>query len=174
MKKFEFQKGMIQVCYALIPCTAVSIFLFGWRSLALLAVAIIVGGGTEALFTLRAGKPVTSAVLVSSMIFALSLPPAVPLWMCAVGIAVGIGIGKMAFGGFGRNVFNPAMVGRCFLYISFPLHMTNRWAEPFRGGPAGLLAWAPAADGMTGATPLEIIRAGGESPLSGLILGSTG
>ena len=68
-KTFQIQKGMMQVCYALLPCVAASVYLFGWRSLSVLAVALSVGIAVEALFTFREGKPVTSAVFVTAMIF---------------------------------------------------------------------------------------------------------
>lgn len=173
-KKFQLQKGMLQVCYALMPCALASVYFFGLRSLAVLAVSLAVGIATEALFTFRDGKPVTSAVFVTSMIFALSLPPTVPLWACAVGIAFGVGLGKMAFGGFGKNIFNPAMAGRCFIYVSFPLAMTNSWTVPFTGGAGGFAVWAPPADAVTRATPLEAIRAGTPPAMGDLVLGTTG
>lgn len=173
-KKFQMQKGMLQVCSALVPCTLAGVYLFGLRALAILAVSLAVGILTESLFTFRSGKPVTSAVFVSSMIFALSLPPTIPLWMCALGIAVGVGLGKMAFGGFGRNVFNPAMVGRCFIYVSFPVAMTNRWAVPLADGAGGFVSWSAPVDAATGATPLAMLRAGDPLPLSDLFFGLTG
>jgi Na+-transporting NADH:ubiquinone oxidoreductase subunit B len=174
-KKIQIQKGMMQVCYALVPCVLASVWLFGLRSLAVLLVSLAVGTATEALFTFRDGRPVTSAVFVTSMIFALSLPPTVPFWVCAVGIAFGVGLGKMAFGGFGKNIFNPAMAGRCFVYVSFPLALTNSWVSPFTGGAAGgFAAWAPPADAVTGATPLEAIRAGAPPAMGDLVLGTTG
>ena len=70
-------------------------------------------------------------------IFTLSLPPETPFWMAAIGIVVGVALGKMVFGGFGQNVFNPAMVGRCFLYITFPVQLTSVWVKPFWGGWGG-------------------------------------
>jgi Na+-transporting NADH:ubiquinone oxidoreductase subunit B len=140
--KLQIQKGMMQVCYALAPCALASVYLFGWRALAILAVTLIVGIGTEALFTLREGKPVTSA--------------------------------KMAFGGFGRNIFNPAMAGRCFLYVTFPVQMTNRWAEPLAGGAAGFASWTVPPDAVTRSTPLGALRAGESLPLSDLFFGFTG
>ena len=124
---------MIQVCYALMPLVAASVYFFGWRVLALAAVVLLFGIATEALFVFRKGKPVTSAVLVTCLIFSLSLPPTLPFWMAVIGIVVAVALGKMAFGGFGMNVFNPAMVGRCFIYITFPASMTNTWALPFQG-----------------------------------------
>jgi penicillin-binding protein 1C len=173
-KKLQVQKGMVTVCYALVPCLFFSVYLFGWRSVAVVAVTLLFGVGTEALFNFRKGKPVTSAVFVTATILALSLPPTIPLWMCALGAVVGVGLGKMAFGGMGKNIFNPAMVGRCFLYVSFPLHMTNRWVEPFIGGAGGFGCWAAPLDGVTGATPLALLQGGGGIVVADLFFGFTG
>ena len=109
------QKPMLRVCYALVPLVLVSVYLFGWRALALTVVVVVFGTMTEALFAFPRKKPVTSAVFVTCLICSLSLPPTVPFWIAVVGIITGVGLGKMVFGGFGQNVFNPAMVGRCFI-----------------------------------------------------------
>ena len=170
-KWFQKQKPMLQVCYALVPLVVSSVYFFGWRALALSAIVLVFGIVTEACFTFRQGKPVTSAVLVTCLIFSLSLPPTLPFWMAVIGIIVGVALGKMAFGGFGRNVFNPAMVGRCFIYITFPTPMNNTWAEPFQGF-AGLRFWKPLPDAITGATPLVEFRQGIITPLEDLFFGN--
>jgi len=159
-KWFQMQKVMLRVCYALIPLVLVSIYLFGWRSLVLIGVVMLFGIATEAAFTLRQGKPITSAVFVTCLIFTLSLPPTIPLWMAVLGIVVGVALGKMAFGGFGQNVFNPAMVGRCFIYITFPVQLTNKWVEPMWGGVAGFATWSSLPDAVTQATPMVALRSG--------------
>jgi Na+-transporting NADH:ubiquinone oxidoreductase subunit B len=162
-KKFMKQKAMITVVYGLLPCLAASLYFFGWRSAVLLAVILVFGLATEAVFTYREGKPISQAVFVTCLIFHLSLPPTIPYYMAALGIVFGVAIGKMVFGGFGKNLFNPAMVGRCFLYINFPFAMTGRWVEPWWGGAAGLLGWTPGVDAVTRATPLVAMRQGGEA-----------
>lgn len=172
-KIFLAQKPMFRVCYALAPLVGASVWFYGWRSLLVSAIVLAAGTATEAAFSLRQGGQVTSAVFVTCLIFSLSLPPTLPLWMAVLGIVVAVSIGKMAFGGFGRNVFNPAMAGRCFLYITFPVQMTNTWAEPFTLPPAGLSAWSVPADAITRATPLIKIKEGIEVPLSDLFWGST-
>ena len=172
-KPFLIQKPMLRVCYALIPLVMASVYLFGWRSIVLAGSVLVCGTVTEALFTFPRRKPVTSAVFVTSLIFTLSLPPAIPFWMAVVGIVAGVALGKMVFGGFGQNVFNPAMVGRCFIYITFPLHMTNRWVEPFWGGAGGLTKWSASLDSLTMATPLEVLRQGSSLPWQNLLLGRT-
>lgn len=169
---FLMQPMMIRVCYGLIPCLAVSVYFFGLRSLILSALVLLFGIATEMAFTLRRGKPITSAVVVSSLILALSLPPTVPFWIACLGIVFGVVFGKMVFGGFGHNVFNPAMVGRCFIYISFPIALTARWAEPLSGKYGGLVRWSPSVDALTSATPLAILKSGGGYPLAKLFTGN--
>ncbi len=171
-KLFSMQAPMLRVCYALLPLAAFSIYIFGWRSAALIAVTFIFGIAAEAAFTFPKGKPVTSAVFVTCLIFSLSLPPWLPLWMAAVGIMVGVVIGKMAFGGMGLNIFNPAMVGRCFIYVTFPIEMTSIWANPFWGGAGGFAKWTPSADAVTQATPLVQLKSGIDVPLDHLFIGN--
>ncbi len=163
---------MLRVCYALIPLVLASIYLFGWRALVLTALVLVFGAFTEAIFTFPQGKPVTSAVLVTGLIFTLSLPPSLPFWMAVVGIVSGVAIGKMMFGGFGQNVFNPAMVGRCFIYITFPLQMTNRWVEPIWGGWGGFAHWSVPLDTISRATPLVGLREGEVIAWQDLFVGS--
>jgi Na+-transporting NADH:ubiquinone oxidoreductase subunit B len=172
-KSFQLQKPMLRVSYALCPLVLGAVYLFGWRSFVLVVSVFLSGVVTEALFNFRQGKPVTSAVFVTALIFSLSLPPTIPFWMAAVGIVFGVAVGKMAFGGFGQNVFNPAMVGRCFVYITFPIEMTNRWAEPFWGGSGGFGHWSSPSDAITRSTPLMALRDGQTLPFQDLFLGNT-
>jgi Na+-transporting NADH:ubiquinone oxidoreductase subunit B len=171
-KIIQKQTPHIRVCFALTPVLLASIYAFGWRSLALTVVVIIFGFATEAIFTFRQGKPVTLAVFVTCLIFSLSSPPTLPMWMAVLGIIFGVGLGKMAFGGFGQNIFNPAMVGRCFLYITFPIQMTSQWVKPMWGGVAGFAHWSPPADALTGATPLAALRDGTVYPWVHLFVGN--
>ena len=164
-KLIQWQPPMVRVLYALTPAVIASVYFFGWRSLVILAISNLVGFLTEYLFLRPRQEPVTSAVFVTNFIFALSLPPTIPYWMAAVGILFGVLFGKMVFGGFGKNVFNPAMVGRAFLYISFAVQLTARWVEPFRGFPGGFVRYA--ADAVSQATPLAQQAAGSGAPGSG-------
>lgn len=168
---FSIQKPMLRVCYALIPIALISIYLFGWRSLFLIAIVFLFGITAEAAFTHRQGNPITSAVFVTCLIFSLSLPPTIPIWIAVIGIVSGVVFGKMVFGGFGQNIFNPAMVGRCFIYITFPGELTNKWVDPIWGGVGGFAAWTPSVDAITGATPLAAIREGVFPPLYNLFIG---
>ena len=170
-KKIPLVKWQVpnkRVLYALIPPVAASIYFFGWRSLLLLIVVCAAGFLTELVFVRSYYRePVTSAVFVTAFLFTLSLPPTVPYWIAVVGIVFGVAIGKMAFGGFGRNIFNPALVGRAFIYVSFGAFMTSSWLEPFSGFPGGFARFV--SDATTKATPLG----GGPLPYLSLLFGNT-
>lgn len=154
-KLINWQLPMKRVLYALVPIVISSVYFFGWRALWVVAVANVAGFLSEYAFTRREGQPVTSAVFVTGTLFALSLPPMLPFWMVALGAVFGVVFGKMVFGGFGKNVFNPALTGRAFIYISFGDYMTARcWTHPFDGWLGGLFRYAnTATDAMTRATP---------------------
>jgi len=184
-KILQKQKIMRRVIFALIPCITASVYFFGWRSAAIIAVSVAAAFLTEFLFLIKRKQPVSEAVFVSAIIYALILPPTVPWHVVVIGIVFAILFGKMVFGGFGRNIFNPAMVGRAFVYISFPVAMTARWA-PAASFPWGALGqWSTAgvtsvtgvaggADVITSATPLAMVKAGtGKAPeLLDLFLGN--
>lgn len=154
------QKPMHQVVLALVPLTLGSVYFFGWKSLAVLAVVNVFGFLSEYLFVRKNNKPVTAAVFVTNFLFALSLPPTIPLWIPAVGIVFGVVFAKMAFGGFGRNVFNPALSARAFVYVSFGAQMTaaRAWVHPDNGVFGSLGTWQ--ADAVSQATPLVRLAQG--------------
>jgi Na+-transporting NADH:ubiquinone oxidoreductase subunit B len=163
----KWQAPNKRVLYALAPVVVLSIYLFGWRSLLLLVVVSAAAYITELVFVRSYYKePVTSAVFVTAFLFTLSLPPTVPIWIALVGIVFGVAIGKMAFGGFGRNIFNPALTGRAFIYVSFGAYMTSSWVEPFKGFPGGFTGFL--SDATTKATPL----AGGATSHLSLLFGN--
>lgn len=170
--RFLKQALMRKVLISLIPIIIASVWLFGWRAAALIAVSTAAGTLTEWIFKRKEGKPVTEAVFVSSVLYALTLPPRTPFWVAALGIAFGIVFAKEVFGGFGRNVFNPALVGRAFVYVNFPAFLTIQWTHPATGFPGGFAQWlGPAADTLSTATPLLTYRSSGtaESLLNGLM-----
>ena len=151
-----------RVIAALLPCVAAGIYFYGWRSLFLVLWAILVAFITEYIFTRKRNKPVSEAVFVSSIIFALIMPPSVPLHVLTIGMVFSIMFAKEVFGGFGRNIFNPALAGRCFVYICFPIALTSSWS-PAADGPLGALKmWttAPTADAVTGASPMAHLKKG--------------
>lgn len=154
---FLKQKMMTRVLFSLLPILLLSIYFFGLRTLVLLSVVTITGILSEyGIMRLIDGDKakVSEALLVTCLLFTLTLPPSVPYWVAAVGIAFGVVFGKCAFGGFGKNIFNPALVGRCLIYVSFPAHMTVAWAEPYSGFPGGLIRWSAGVDAMASATPM--------------------
>lgn len=164
--KFMKQAMMRKMLYSLLPVIIYSIYLFGLRILVLIAVALVCGVVAEYIIMRNINKEkakVSEAVIVSSVLFALTLPPSVPFWVAGVGIVFGIIFGKGVFGGFGRNIFNPAIVARCFVYISFPAFMTVSWTEPFTGFPGGLIRWSNAVDAATNASPLILFNKTGET-----------
>lgn len=148
------QKNMLFVILALLPAFAVSMLAFGWGALITTALSIAACVLTEwciSKFMLKQEPSLCdlSAVL-TGLLLAMNLPSNLPWWMVVLGSIFAIGIGKMVFGGIGQNVFNPALVGRVFLLISFPAAMTT-W--PIANGFATRYV-----DAETGATPLYYLK----------------
>jgi Na+-transporting NADH:ubiquinone oxidoreductase subunit B len=112
------------------------------------AVTFLVGGFWEVLFAMKRGHEVNEGFFVTSILFALILPPSIPLWQVALGISFGVVIGKEVFGGTGKNFLNPALTGRAFLFFAYPAQMS------------GDAIWT-AVDGFSGATPLGLAASGG-------------
>lgn len=161
-KRLMKQKVMRQVLLALTPCIAGSVYYFGWRVLAMLVWAGLTGFGVEYIFARKRGKPVTEAVFVTTTLLTLVMPPSVPWHVLTVATVFAVMMSKEVFGGFGRNIFNPALAGRCFVYICFPIALTGAWA-PVAQGPAGaLMQWSTAStvDAVTSATPMAHLKAG--------------
>ena len=136
-KLLQHQKPMDKVLLSLIPCIAGAAYFFGWYCLFIIMLANVTGFITEYIFARRLNKPVSEAVFVTGTLFSLVMPPTVPWYVVVIGMIFAVMFGKMVFGGFGKNIFNPAIVGRAFVYICFPVAITG--------------AWAPAADGIWGA-----------------------
>lgn len=157
---FQKQLMMRKVIYSLIPIFAFSILLYGWRSLAVTATVFLFGILSEYIFTRPKGKKVSEAVLVTSALYALSMPPAVPLWIAAIGIVFGVAFAKNVFGGFGRNIFNPAIAGRLFVYVAFPDGMQRSFIQPWRPGLPWTFGIGTSIDTATSATPLMDMKEG--------------
>lgn len=139
---------MRAVIYSLLPACAVGIYFFGLPALIVLVLAVVGCVASEVIFQRLLGLPVTVAdgsAVVTGILLAMNLPPSSPWWMILLGAVIAIGIGKQVFGGLGYNLFNPALVARVVLLISFPVHMTA-WTAPAPLG-SGL-------DAVTAATPL--------------------
>lgn len=150
---------MYGVSLSLLPALGVAVWFFGLAALKVTLVSVASCLLCELLIQRFLIKgPLTikdGSALITGLLLAFNLPSSIPCWMIAVGAAVAIGVGKMSFGGLGTNPFNPALVGRVFMLISFPTAMTTWPVNRFAGA---------LADGATGATPLaaakEALKAG--------------
>jgi len=173
---------MLHSVIALLPVTLFAVALFGLAALATIVVAILACLLAERAFASPSALSDGSAML-TGLLLGLTLPPALPLWMVAVGGFVAIGVGKHLFGGLGAPVFHPVLVGRVFLQAAFPVAMAQAWVAPLAdaratGLPATSLAlpfMSPAApyDSLSGATPLAALKAGETgAPLADLWLGT--
>ncbi len=121
--------------------------------LPIIIVTYAVGFFWEILFASIRGHKISEGLLVTGLLFPLTLPPTIPLWQVAVGISFGVVVGKELFGGTGRNVFNPALTGRAFLFFSYPLSMSGDiW-----------VAGKTLVDGVSGATALSVLAPEGQS-----------
>jgi len=147
---------MWDVIIALIPALLVSLYFFGLGSLLVTSVSIASCVLFEYLigrFLLKQESSIRDgSAILTGLLLAFNLPSNLPLWIVAIGALVAIGMAKMSFGGLGNNIFNPALVGRVFLLISFPQQMTS-WPLP----KALNLNYLDAA---TGATPLSFMKSG--------------
>jgi electron transport complex protein RnfD len=180
---------MFNVVLALLPTTAFAIYAFGLSALLTLTTAVLSCLLTEKLACRLSGQPSTLgdwSVAITGLLYGLTLPPGLPLWMVAVGGFFGVTLGKSLFGGLGLNAFNPALVGRAFVQAAFPVAMTS-WTpgfapDRFASLPSSTLTppfTQPLYDGVTGATPLALwkfdgqLTAVGDMAL-GFVGGSTG
>ena len=119
--------------------------IFGWYVLAIALVSYVFSFGVEYLFNKARKKPLDNGWMVTPLVFALILPPTAPLWLVAIGATFGTFFGKMLFGGLGKNLFNPALVGYLFVTFAFPALMTTQWLNPL-------------TDTVAGATPLILLN----------------
>ena len=154
------QKMMRKVIYALIPLILAGIYFYGWRTLVLLLMVTLTGCLVEWIFVRKTTKKITEAVIVTSILYTLTLPPSVPYYVAIIGIIFGVLFGKMVFGGFGKNPFNPALVGRAFIYVNFPRVMTMEWIKPSKDILGNLTKFS--IDTVSQSTPLLDFRATGE------------
>ena len=139
---FLKQPMMVRVLYALLPVAAAAVYLFGWRVMALVGVSALFAFLAEWAMVQGKNGKISQAMWVTAALYGLALPPTTPFWIAAVGIVFAIVFGKMVFGGFGKNVFNPAIVGRAFVYVCFPVELTSKFVPAFRDFPGGLARWS--------------------------------
>jgi electron transport complex protein RnfD len=140
---------------SLLPALAVSVWFFGIGMIIVTSVSVASCILFEYLIQRYVMKTAPThldgSALLTGLLLAFCLPANLPFWMVMIGALAAVGIGKMTFGGLGNNIFNPALVGRVFLFISFPVAMTA-WPEPGQ--------WMQYTDAVTGATPLGILKEG--------------
>ncbi|MFW6022170.1 MAG: RnfABCDGE type electron transport complex subunit D [Halanaerobiaceae bacterium] len=151
---------MWSVVMALVPAVIAAVYFFGIQAIGIILVSVSGSIVTEYLFQKARGKEVTisdGSAVITGLLLALTLPPTSPLWMVLVGSVVAIGLGKQVFGGLGHNPFNPALVGRAFLLAAYPVRMTN---------------WV--LDGVSSATPLNLINQGTQTGYWKLFIGHVG
>lgn len=148
------ERNMYGVIIALLPALIVSFFYFGIGSLVVCAASVASCVFFEWLinrFVLKSDRLTVcdGSAILTGLLLGFNLPSNLPVWIIVLGALVAIGVAKMTFGGLGCNVFNPALVGRCFLLVSFPAQMTS-W--PVVGQLGSYL------DAETGATPLSLMK----------------
>ncbi len=154
--KESVNKLMYGVIISLLPALALSFYYFGIGSLIVNITSIASCVFFEYIITKyllkRPPAVYDGSAILTGLLLAFNVPGNLPVWIIVIGALVSIGIAKMAYGGLGNNVFNPALVGRVFLLISFPVQMTS-WPEPITSRLQYL-------DAVTGATPLGILQEG--------------
>ncbi len=147
---------MYGVLIALIPTLLVSLYFFGIGALIVIVSSVLSAVVFEYLISkyILKTKPsiMDGSAVITGLLLAFNVPSNLPVWIVIIGALVAIGIGKMTFGGLGNNPFNPALVGRVFLLVSFPVQMTT-WPAPIQSRLQYL-------DAVTGATPLGIVKEG--------------
>lgn len=148
-------KLMYGVIISLLPALAVSVWFFGIGMIVVSSVSLASCILFEYLIQryMMKVKPthLDGSAVLTGLLLAFCLPANLPFWMVMIGALAAVGIGKMTFGGLGNNIFNPALVGRVFLFISFPVAMTA-WPE--------IGQWMKYTDAVTGATPLGLMKEG--------------
>ena len=145
------QTLMLDVIIALLPLTAYGIYLFSIPALIRIIVSVLCCVGFESLFRLICNLDIRVkdlSAVITGLLIALVIPPNLPIWMLILGCLFAIVVGKEFFGGLGANVFNPALVGRAFMFVSFSGAMTS-WIQPGNSF----------FDAMSTATPLKLINA---------------
>ncbi len=158
---------MRDVVIALMPALVVSVVVFGLNVLCVTALSIASCVLFEYLiqkFVVKGACTISNwSAIVTGLLLAFNLPASIPWWIVVIGAFVAIGVGKMTFGGLGKNPFNPALVGRVFLLIAYPVQMTSFPTVE-----------NPALDALSGATPLAAVKFGAEAgivPVENLLLG---
>lgn len=158
---------MVDVLVALFPVALMAVFLFGFRALATMIIAMVAAMATEAIILRKGSFFGDGSAAVTGLLLAMTLPPAPPWWVVVIGSVVAIGVGKHIYGGLGNNIFNPALVGRAVLVVSWGTHVAgNVWIKPV---PFGFTA-----DAVTQASPLVTYNASLGDLFIGTVSGALG
>ena len=170
----DIKRYMSMVIVAIFPCLLGAFYFYGWRMVAMIMVSYAAGGAVEVAFALIRKEEIYEGFLVTGMLFPLILPPTLPLWMVGLGVAFGVFVGKELFGGTGRNIFNPAIVGRCFLALAYPAAMSSGWIEAGGGVTGRMLEYVGSGnlDAVSSATPLVLAKQGELVSLSNMFFGN--
>ncbi len=162
------EKIMANVILALMPTVLFAIYLFGLAALVTILIGTFSCLLTEYLFCKANGKPSSisdNSIIITGVLYSLTLPPGLPLWMVCIGGIIAVLLGKLLFGGLGYNLFNPALVGRAFLQAAFPSAMTTWYpamnADRFTSLPLSTLTFpftTPSYDTISSATPLAAMK----------------
>jgi electron transport complex protein RnfD len=167
---------MGSVLISLVPATIASVILFRWGAAQVIIACLVGAVAGEALCLRFRGRPPSQikdlSAAVTGLLLALTMPPATPIWVCLLGGLVAVALGKQVFGGLGANPFNPALVARVFLVISFPEIMT-RWIAPFDGTATATPLAVSSSLGQAGWRYFLGIHAGclGETSVLALLIG---
>ncbi|RKY11073.1 MAG: RnfABCDGE type electron transport complex subunit D [Planctomycetota bacterium] len=170
----DIKRLMSMVIIAVVPSLFAAFYFFGWRIVSMVIVSYAAGGAVEVAFAVIRKEEINEGFLVTGLLFPLILPPTLPLWMVAVGVVFGVFVGKELFGGTGRNIFNPAIVGRCFLALAYPAAMSGNWISAGGNWPGRMLEYVTASnvDAISTATPLVLAKQGELVSLSRMLLGN--
>ena len=153
----SIERIMYTVVIALLPATVFSVYLFGWNAAKVICLSVGVAVAAEAVSCRVRRREMTAldgSAVVTGLLLAMNLPPSLPWWMVVLGAVIAVGLGKEVYGGLGCNPFNPALVARVVLLISFPVQMTT-WLAP------GVRTIPPKLDAVTAATPLDLLKVEG-------------
>lgn len=161
----DIKRYMIIAVFALMPSAFAAIYYYGIKAFWMIVFSYVFGITTEWIFAIVKKDEIHEGIFVTCMIYPLTLPPTIPLWMLSVGIVFGVFFGKEVFGGTGRNIFNPALVGRLFITIAFPVYLGSTWADPLlTKGNFFTMDFSTIPDAITTATPLVFLNGGEEMP----------
>ena len=205
----DMKRLMIFVVYAMLPCIMMAwwnaghqaylaegianaplmdcMIRGGWAMLPTIIMSYTAGGIAELVFCVIRKHEINEGFLVTAMLFPLTLPPTMPLWMTAAGIVFGVIIGKEVFGGVGMNILNPALTARAFVFFTYPAAISGAkvwdaggkdlWAQPTVDGYTGATPLLEASNGIAGSNPVQAIHDAGwtyQDLALGFIPGSMG